>query len=64
MKPFRNIYVTFQENPKLFTGELEIPYTGEITYGVQKLPEDYDSNLDILYNCSCDLKEYKCFKKV
>jgi hypothetical protein len=64
MKPFRNIYTLFAENPNYFIGELEIPYTGELTYGVKQLPEDFDENQDIYYKCSCDLKEYKCFKKV
>ena len=42
MKPYRNIYVAKDYDPAYFTGELEIPYTGELTYGVSEQPEGFD----------------------
>ena len=64
MKPYRNIYVAKDYDPAYFTGELEIPYTGELTYGVSEQPEGFDPDQDVYYRCTCDFKEFKCFKKV
>ena len=71
MKPFRNIYTKLDESvvKEEMTGELEIPYTGEIFYSVvtseeHAAPEGYDPNTDIYYVCPCEFKEIKSFKKV
>ena len=64
MKPYRNIYVASVYDESFFTGELEIPYIGELTYGVNEEPEGFDQNQDVYFRCTCDLKEFKCFKKV
>ena len=68
MKPYRNIYIRFEDNPVFltFNGQLEIQYTGKIVYGVtpETLPKDYDPEQDIYYQCHCDLEEFSGFKKV
>jgi hypothetical protein len=50
------------------TGTLEIPYTGEIFYGIVTEdgvdPEGYDPEVDVYYRCNCEFKEFKSFKKV
>lgn len=66
MKPYRNIYTLFIEDPIFLTfkGELEIPYTGQIFYDVEELLDDFDENQDVYYRCHCDIEEFKGFKKV
>lgn len=64
MKPYRNIYLRFVNDPSFFKGKLEIPYTGEVHYEVEELPSDFDPEQDVFYGCHCDLGEFKCFKKV
>jgi hypothetical protein len=64
MKPYRNIYMRFVDDPSFFKGQLEIPYTGELYYQVEELPEGYDSDKDVFYGCHCDLGEIKRFVKV
>ena len=70
MKPFRNIYVRAGEEfaSSQMTGQLDIPYTGQIFYNVNTEdgvdPEGYDPEIDIYYRCTCEFKEIKSFKKV
>ena len=66
MKPYRNIYTRFVNDPVFltFNGKLEIPYTGEVHYGVEDLPSDFDPEQDVFYGCHCDLEEFSGFKKV
>ena len=66
MRPYRNIYILFEKEEFILEGSLDIPYTGEIHYGVEKdrLPDDYDENQDVFYECPCDLGEFRGFKKV
>jgi len=40
------------------------PYTGQIFYGVEELPDDFDENQDVYYRCHYDIEEFKGFKKV
>ena len=50
------------------TGELEIPYTGEVYYSIitenEADPDGFDPETDIYYRCPCEFKEIKLFKKV
>jgi hypothetical protein len=70
MKPYRNIFIrSDEETARLqMTGTLEIPYTGEIFYGIVTEdgvdPEGYDPEQDVYYRCNCEFKEFKSFKKV
>lgn len=68
MKPYRNIYIMLNEpDARMWmTGNLEIPYTGEIIYGIEDgtEPDGYNPEVDIHYRCHCDLEEIKEFKKV
>ena len=62
--PYRNIYVSAAYDESFFTGELEIPYTGELKFEVSEQPEGFDPDKDVYYRCTCDLKDFKAFKKV
>lgn len=70
MKPFRNIYTKIDEAvaKEQMTGELEIPYTGEVYYSIitenEADPDGFDPETDIYYRCPCEFKEIKLFKKV
>ena len=64
MKTFRNIYCRFVDEPSFFQGQTEISYTGEVIYDVYELPEGFDPEQDVYYQCSCELKEMKSFNKV
>lgn len=75
---FRKVFLKFSEEEaqKAMTGELDLEYTGEIYYDVV-FPENIEDDFswpgdgifsppdgDVYYNCPCDLKELKSFKKV
>lgn len=66
MRPYRDIYILFDKEDFILDGVLEIPYTGEIHYGVEEedLPAGFDADVDVYYKCSCDLGEFGGFKKV
>ena len=70
MKPFRNIYIKSDEETtkSQLSGTLEIPYTGDIFYGIVTEddvdPSGYDPEQDVYYRCNCEFKEIKEFKRV
>lgn len=66
MRPYRNIYILFEKEDFILEGSLDIPYTGEIYYGVEEedLPDSFDEDRDVYYKCPCDLGEFRGFKKI
>ena len=65
---YRNVYIKGHNEGKipasLLRGMKVLRYTGEVHYGVEKVPSSFDSGKDIYITCDCTFSSYHIIKKI
>lgn len=66
LKIYRNIYVKgYKRFPyQKLSGSRTLLYRGKIVCDVETPPKEYDSDLDIYFNCDCDFPNWKNLKRI